>query len=133
MTREEFKNKLAEKDYIWRLEGNSLIVRGFGEIDLSIESLPPDVEFMNTSYVYLDSLEILPSNVKFKNGGSVSLYSIKSIPRGTIFENGRGVWLDSFGIDTADSEEENNILNIEGINPKRILNQMIKDGLFNKE
>ena len=133
MTRETFIKVLDYKGYMWRLEGNSLIVRGFGEIDLSIESLPPNVEFMNTSYVYLDSLESLPSNVKFKNGGSVSLYSLKSIPPGTIFENGRGVWLDPFGIDTADSEEENNILNIEGINPKRILNQMIKDGLFNKE
>ena len=133
MTREDFKNKLAEKDYAWRVEGNSLIVRGFGEIDLSIESLPPEVEFMNTSYVYLDSLEILPSNVKFKNGGSVSLHSLKSIPRGTIFENGRGIWLDSFGIDTSNSEDENNILNIEGISPKRILNQMISVGLLDRK
>ena len=81
----------------------------------------------------MDSLEILPSNVKFKNGGSVSLHSLKSIPRGTIFENGRGIWLDSFGIDTSNSEDENNILNIEGISPKRILNQMISVGLLDRK
>ena len=46
MTREEFIKILDKKGYAWRVEGNSLIVRGFGEIDLSIESLPPDVEFM---------------------------------------------------------------------------------------
>ena len=91
------------------------------------------MEFRNDTYVYLDSLEILPSNIKFKNGGSVSLHSLRSIPTDVTFENGRGVWLDSFGIDTKDGEEENNILNIEGINPKRILNQMISIGLFNKE
>jgi hypothetical protein len=31
-----------------------------------------------------------------------------------------------------DGEEENNVLNIEGISSKRILNQMISIGLLNK-
>lgn len=132
MTQEEFIKVLGQGDHTYAQVGDRLIISDYGGLDLYISSLPPNVEFNNSSYVYLDSLESLPRNIKFKNGGSVSLHSLKSIPSDVTFENGRGVWLDSLGIDTKDSEEENNILNIEGINPKRILNQMISIGLFNR-
>ena len=132
MTRAEFIERLNLRYYSWTSEGNNIVVTERGEIDLAITSIPSNVEFRNDTYVYLDSLEILPPNIKFKNGGSVSLHSLRSIPSGVTFENGRGVWLDSFGIDTKDGEEENNVLNIEGINPKRILNQMISIGLLDK-
>ena len=132
MTRSEFIEILNLRYYSWTSEGNNIVVTERGEIDLYIKSLPPNVEFRNDTYVYLDSLESLPRNIKFKNGGSVSLHSLKSIPTDVTFENGRGVWLDSFGIDTKDWEEENNILNIEGIHPKKILNKMISIGLFDK-
>jgi hypothetical protein len=132
MTREEFIEILNLRYYSWTSEGNNIVITERGEIDLYIKSLPPNIEFRNDTYVYLDSLESLPPNIKFKNGGSVSLHSLRSIPPEVTFENGRGVWLDSFGIDTKDGEEENNVLNIEGISPKRILNQMISIGLLNK-
>jgi hypothetical protein len=133
MTREDFIDILNKKYYKWSYEGNNIVITDGGEIDLDITSIPPNVEFRNGTYVYLDSLESLPPNIKFKNGGSVSLHSLRSIPSGITFENGRGVWLDSFGIDTKDGEEENNVLNIEGINPKRILNQMISIGLLDRK
>jgi hypothetical protein len=132
MTREEFIEILNLRYYSWTSEGNNIVITERGEIDLYIKSLPPNIEFRNDTYVYLDSLESLPPNIKFKNGGSVSLHSLRSIPPEVTFENGRGVWLDYLGIDTKDSEEENNVLNIEGISPKRILNQMISIGLFDR-
>jgi hypothetical protein len=132
MTRRDFIGILGRGYYSWTIEGNNIVITDRGEIDLDITSIPPNVEFRNDTYVYLDSLKNLPATIKFKNGGSVSLHSLKSIPSGITFENGRGVWLDSFGIDTKDSEDENNILNIEGISPKRILNQMISIGLFDR-
>ena len=131
MTREEF-TQILDPYYYWTTEGNNIIITDQGEIDLAITSIPPNVEFRNGTYVYLDSLKSLPPNIKFKNGGSVSLHSLRFIPPDVTFEIGRGVWLDSFGIDTKDGEEENNVLNIEGISPKRILNQMISIGLLNK-
>jgi hypothetical protein len=133
MTREEFIEILNRRYYSWASEGNNIVITDRGEIDLDITSIPPNVEFRNDTYVYLDSLKSLPPNIKFKNRGSVSLYALNSIPPEITFENGRGVWLDSFGIDTKDAEEENNVLNIEGINPKRILNQMISIGLLDRE
>jgi hypothetical protein len=121
MTRAEFIERLNLRYYSWTSEGNNIVVTERGEIDLAITSIPSNVEFRNDTYVYLDSLESLPPNIKFKNGGSVSLHSLRSIPSGVTFENGRGVWLDS------------NVLNIEGINPKRILNQMISIGLLDRK
>ena len=133
MTREEFIEVLNDGGHSYKEIGDRLVIIDYGGLDLGITDIPSGVEFRNSSYVYLDSLVNLPPDTKFKNLGSVSLHSLKSIPTDVTFENGRGVWLDSFGIDTKDSEEENNILNIEGISPKKILNQMISIGLFNKE
>ena len=135
MTRKEFIDILNKKYYKWSYEGNNIVITDRGEVDLEIKSIPPNVEFRNGTYVYLNSLESLPPSVKFKNLGSVSLSSLNSIPPGITFENERGVWLDSLGISiTVDEcdEDENNVLNIEGINPKRILNQMISIGLLDK-
>ena len=132
MTREKFIEILKKGNYTYSQVEDRLIITDYTGLDLEIKSLPSNVEFSGSSYVYLDSLESLPPNIKFKNGGSVSLHSLRSIPTGFTFENGRGVWLDSFGIDTKDGEEENNVLNIEGINPKRILNQMISIGLLDR-
>jgi hypothetical protein len=132
MTRKEFIDILNKKYYKWSYEGNNIVITDRGEVELEIKSIPPNVEFRNGTYVYLDSLKNLPPGIKFKNGGSVSLSSLNSIPPGITFENERGVWLDSLGIAITFDEDKNNVLNIEGINPKRILNQMISIGLLDK-
>jgi hypothetical protein len=133
MTRKEFIDILNKKYYKWSYEGNNIVITDRGEVDLEIKSIPPNVEFRNGTYVYLDSLKNLPPGIKFKNGGSVSLSALNSIPPEISFENGRGVWLDSLLIDITFDEDKNNVLNIEGINPKRILNQMISIGLLDRE
>jgi hypothetical protein len=133
MTREEFIDILNKKYYKWSYEGNNIVITDRGEVDLEIKSIPPNVEFRNGTYVYLDSLKNLPPGIKFKNGGSVSLSALNSIPPEISFENGRGVWLDSLRIAITFDEDKNNVLNIEGINPKRILNQIISIGLLDRE
>jgi hypothetical protein len=58
--------------------------------------------------VNLDSLTSLPPGVEFKNGGSVNL----KLLTGGWFYDWKG--------------------NIEGIDEKRLLNKMIKDGVFER-
>ena len=106
MTQEEFINVLDRKDYSYKIEGDLIVVTYKNTVDLeSLTSLPPGVEFRNGGYVYLYSLTSLPPGVVFKNGGDVGLKSI-----GEWFEYWKG--------------------NIKGIASKRLLNVMIKQGLF---
>jgi hypothetical protein len=80
-----------------------------GDVDLrSLTSLPPDVEFNNGGYVDLDDLTSLPPGVEFKNGGGVFLHSLT----GGSFARWNG--------------------NIRGIDSKRLLNLMIKQGVFER-
>ena len=125
MTREEFIEVLNQGGHSYRKEGNKLVVTDYHGIDLGVTHIPPGVEFSNNSYVYLDSLEEIPSDIKFRNSGSVSLFSLGSIPRGVSFENGRGIFLDSLGVDSREWEG-----NIEGINPRKIINEMVSYGIF---
>jgi hypothetical protein len=159
MTREEFINVLDEKGYSYEIQGDKIVVTrvlsrfewsGDGAlVDLdSLTSLPPGVVFRNGGSVYLDSLTSLPPGVVFRNGGRVDLRSltsllrgaefrnvgpvnldsITSLPRGISFENGNDVRLESLiGGWFGDWEG-----NIEGIDRKRILNKMIKDGVFER-
>ena len=103
----------------------------------SLASLPPDVEFKNTGYVasyqgfikgdvYLESLTSLPPGVEFRNGGYVVLPSLTSLPSGVVFKNGEDVYL-GYLIGRWLKEWKGNI---EGIDPKRLLNVMIKQGVF---
>ena len=109
MTQEEFINVLDRKDYSYKIEGDLIVVTYKGSVDLeSLTSLPPGVEFRNGGYVVLPSLTSLPSGVVFKNGEDVYLgYLI-----GRWFKEWKG--------------------NIEGIDSKRLLNVMIKQGVFER-
>ena len=107
MTQEEFIKVLDKKRYSYKIEGDKIIVNRKGDVDLrALTSLPPGVEFMNGGSVYLDSLTSLPTGVVFMNGGYVSLDSLI----GGWFNNWEG--------------------NIKGIDSKRLLNLMIKKGMF---
>ena len=127
MTREEFIKVLDEKGYSYEIVGDLIIVTHRGDVRLeSLETLPPGVEFKNEGWVHLDSLKTLPSGVEFKNGGDVDLYSLETLPPGVVFNNGGYVLLESL----VGGWFEEWSGNIEGVDSKRILNLMIKKGVF---
>jgi hypothetical protein len=127
MTREAFIEVLDEKGYSYKIEGNKIVVTSIsGEVWLSdLTSLPPGVEFRNEDYVCLDSLTSLPSDVVFNNGDYVSLESLTSLPSRVVFKNKGNIWLGSLTGWFGDWSG-----NIEGISSKRLLNLMIKRGIF---
>ena len=130
MTQEEFIEVLDEKGYSYKIEGDNLVVTSgdlYGNVDLqSLTSLPPGVEFRNGGFVALEALTSLPPGVEFKNGGHVYLQSLTSIPPVVEFRNKGSVnlsyltggWFDEWSG------------NIKGIGSKRLLNLMIKKGMF---
>jgi hypothetical protein len=92
----------------------------------SLTSLPPDAEFRNGAGVNLSALTSLPPGVEFRNGRDINLGSLSSIPPGVEFKNGSNVFLKQIGY-FYDWKG-----NIEGIDPKRLLNMMIKQGVFER-
>ena len=149
MTQEEFIKVLKEKRYPYKIEGDKIIVTRKGDVSLnaltslppgvvfrndgsvwlrSLTSLPSGVEFSNGGHLNLDSLTSLPPGVEFKNGGVVDLRSITSLPSGMEFKNREYVSLESLIGGWLDDWEGN----IEGIESKRLLNKMIKQGVFER-
>ena len=137
MTQKEFIEILDGKGYSYEIEGDQIIVKGGvylryatlkkGDVDLSaLTSLPPGVEFRNEGHVYLYDLTSLPPGVEFRNGGDVILYSLTSLPPGVEFKNVGNVDLKSLTGGWFNKWEGN----IEGIDNKRLLNLMIKKGMF---
>ena len=134
MTQEAFIKILDEKGYSYEIEGDKVVVTHEGDVGLdALTSIPPGVEFKNEGHVYLDSLTSLPPGVVFKNEGYVGLPhvyldSLTSLPPGVVFKNRGRVYLRSltgrwFG------EWQGNI---EGIESNRLLNVMIKQGVFER-
>ena len=115
MTTEEFKVTLEFYDYSYVEEGGKILVIGGGTrskktIWLSnCVRLPSDVEFINDGNIWLDSLVRIPSGVVFSNSGIVFLRSLV----GKTFHKWDG--------------------NIDGVEPNRLLNKMISDGLFDRK
>ena len=114
MTQEAFIKVLEEEGYSYKLEGDKIVVTHNGR-------------------VYLSSLTSLPPGVQFRNGGYVWLHSLMNIPPGVQFGNEGDVWLNSIIVE----EHEHGYFpnwsgNIEGIDPKRLLNKMISIGLFDR-
>jgi hypothetical protein len=109
MTQDEFRKVLDEKRYSYEIEGDKVVVTNKGYITLDyITSLPPGVEFRNEGAVYLRSLKSIPPGVEFRNGGMVKLESLI------------GGWMMYWRS------------NIKGIDPNRLLNAMIKQGVFER-
>ena len=149
MTREEFIKQLEKKRYSYKMSGDKIVVTDEGGVNLesltslpsgvvfrnrggvglkSLTSIPPGVEFRNGGYVNLESLTSLPPGVEFRNRGAVSLDSITSLPPGVEFKNRGNVYLRSL-IGGWFSDWKGNI---EGIDAKRLLNVMIKQGVFER-
>jgi hypothetical protein len=107
MTQKEFIKVLKKEKYSYEIEGDKIVVTEDWNVFLSdLTSLPPGVEFNNGDIVYLRGLTSIPPDVVFRNGGDVNLNSII----GGWFYYWKG--------------------NIEGIGGKRLLNPMIKRGMF---
>ena len=112
-----------------------------------LSSLPPGVVFKNNGVLSLRSLETLPLGVEFKNTNNVILNGLKTIHLGVEFMNERDVFLPPFGLLRIHPgvEFKNGLgvyftsepgwyvlweSDIEGIDSKRLLNVMIKRGMF---
>ena len=107
MTQKEFIKVLDWKNYSYEIEGDKIIVTYKDRVDLrDLTSLPPGVVFSNEGSVRLRSLTSISPGVEFKNEGSVRLDALI----GGWFNDWKG--------------------NIEGIEGKRLLNFMIKRGMF---
>ena len=143
MTQEGFIEQLHEKGYSYEIEGDKIIVTHEGNVDLELlTSLPPGVVFKNGGNVSLSSLTSLPPGVEFRNegnvylrngvefidGGNVYLRNLTSLPPGVKFENGDVVFLESLIGREFDGWKGN----IEGIDSNRLLNSMIKQGIFER-
>ena len=149
MTQKEFIKVLDEKGYPYEIVGNKIVVTYSRNVNLkSLTSLPPGVEFRNGRDVWLQSLTSLSPDVEFKNGGDVNLKSLTSLPPGVEFKNGGDVYLESLTSISPGVEFRNEDRvylesliggffnkwkgNIEGIEPKRLLNKMISLGVFER-
>jgi hypothetical protein len=154
MTQEKFIKKLDKEGYSYEIKGDKLVVtrgdrNGTVFLNSLLETLPSGVEFKNGGNVYLSSLKTLPPGVEFKNEGGVYLNSLETISPGVEFKNEGSVYLDSLktlppgvefkneGSVYLESLMGNYVVwfknwegNIEGIDSKRLLNLMIKRGLF---
>jgi len=147
MNKEEFSKVLDKKGYSYEIQGDRIVVLERGDVYLSsLTSLPPGVEFRNEGTVRLESLTSLPSGVVFRNEGPVYLSSLTSLPPGVEFKNGWYVYLSSLtsippgvvfnnrgyvGLNSIIGGEFDDWEgNIEGIDSKRLLNSMIKRGMF---
>jgi len=129
MTREEFIEILGKEGYSYKIEGDKVVVKNKGNVWLGgITSLPTGVEFRNGGDVLFYALTSLPPDVVFKNRGDVNLQSLTSLPPGVEFRNRWIVNLRS--LIGGDFTKWNG--NIEGIDSKRLLNKMIKDGVFER-
>ena len=115
MTQKEFIKVLDKNGYHYYIEGDKIIINfadDYGNAYLRSEtSLPPNVVFNNRGLVDLYSLKEIPPGVEFKNGGAVNLNSLI----------GEACW--AVNSNTWEG-------NIKGIDSKRLLNLMIKKGMF---
>jgi hypothetical protein len=127
MTQHEFVQVLKKEKYSFRRAGDEILVTHQGWVSLgSLKSLPPGVLFQNQGDVYLGSLESLPPDVQFQNQRDVWLDSLERVPPGFRFENQGSVNLSSL----VEGWFKYWKGNIEGVDPKRLLNLMIDKKLF---
>ena len=140
MTREAFIEVLKREDYSYKIEGDKIVVTDEEGVWLqSLTSIPSGVVFKNEGDVYLRALTSLPPGVVFENGGDVDLRALTSLPPGVEFKNGGNVFLKSFTSLPPGVEFKNGgsvhpypKFNIKGIDSKRLLNVMIKQGVLER-
>ena len=126
MTREEFIEILKKRRYSYEMEGDKIMVtHGGGVILSSLETIPPGVHFENDGSVYLNSLKSISPGVHFKNRGDVWLRDLETISPGVHFENDEDIYLKGLGW-----VNDNEGIRIEGVENRKLLHLMIKQGVF---
>jgi hypothetical protein len=142
ITSSEFIYVLDKMDFIYSIEGDMIIIgsnglskKGYrdlnhGNINLSaLKSLPPNIVFKNTGWIDFESITYVPPGTNFDNGGRVYLDSVTEIsPTANFGDYVTDVWIEKLRIKTEEWD-----LDISGIRDVRILNKMIKDGLFDRQ
>jgi hypothetical protein len=150
MTQKAFIKILDKKKYSYKIEGDKIVVTHKSEVYLDdLSSLPPGVVFKNNGVLSLRSLETLHLGVEFKNTNNVILGGLKTIHLGVEFMNERDVFLPPFQLLMIHPGVEFNNgrgvyftstprfytlweSNLKGIESKRLLNVMIKQGVFER-
>jgi hypothetical protein len=136
MTREEFITILDDNNYLYKIVGDKISIiekrflgKTWSNIELEpIESIPPNIHFDNdlgyhaSGDVFLSNLKALPHGIVFNNKGDVYLQSVETIHPSVQFNNKGDVKLKLFFKYLE--------CNIDGIASNRLLNGMIKRGLF---
>jgi hypothetical protein len=121
MSEEDFIDEVESKGYpVKKGSGNFIVVGTYhpGYIDLrDLESIPPDVKFVNYGGVNLNGIKELPKGTIFNNDGNVTLRGCDKITRGTRF----GIYVE--GVWTAKGFLH---FDIPGINFGRLLTAMFK-------
>lgn len=127
MTIEEFTSALSKKGISYEIRDDKVIITNdvYDVYLKDFKTIPPNTEFYNKGDVIWAEVESLPSGLKFNNS-NVSLIDVNIIPTDVEFNNKGNVNLKSTGIKYIDQWEGN----IKGINPKSLLNGMVKSGLF---
>lgn len=143
MTQEDFIEVLDKNNYSYKIKGDNIIVtKGDGTRGVHLVALNIEDEH-GISFHIIDSI---PEGVIFKCKGLVNLNSLEKIPDGVEFRNTGDVWLDNISTSEIPQEyvfyntgsinfsnrswDHRWIGNIEGVNDKRLMNLMIKRGLF---
>jgi len=140
MTREKFIEILNREEYSYEIQGDKIVVTDKEDVHLVgssfkkedevyieiIHSIPDGVIFKNRGLLNLGSLEKIPEDVEFRNTGDLWLSGISTseIPPGFLFKNAGSI---DFSNEHWDHEWSGNI---EGINDKRLMDLMIKHGMF---
>ena len=131
MTQKTFIKELDKKRYSYNIEGNKIAVTEVYADLGSLTSIPPGVVFKYGRDVNLESLKTLPPDMEFRNRGHVYLDSLETISPGVVFNiegnmNERDVYLYSLTGGWFSAWNGN----IKGIDSNRLLNVMIKQGVF---
>ena len=156
MTREEFIKILDKEDYSYKIEGDKIVIthgkKGTGNDDhIYLDDLVPDIIFANKGMVKLEnditSLpyglefrnggEIFGLNLKeieypliFQNGGSIQFHRLEKINHGVVFNNKGDVYIKNIGAIESKPRPVGYKKLFKGISDKRLLNLMIKQGVF---
>lgn len=145
MTREFFLQELSDLRYDHTIIGDRIIISHDKFFNFYTSEIPPGVEFRNMGYVDLGGLKYLPPGTVFANSGDVFILGVKVISKGVKFQNFGAVEIQ--GVPSVDPgvqfENETGVRfggfiswkpsEIHGIENKRLLNKMIKEGIFSEQ
>ncbi len=129
MTKKEFIEMLSGNYYHYDIIDDKIVITDTSDLNLDfLTSLPSGVIFNNGGWVNLRSLKSLPTDVEFNNKINIDLKSLTSLSPGVVFNNGGDIYLKSLVGSLFRTWQGN----IEGIDNKRLLNLMIKQGVFER-